>query len=188
MSAVLLVMAAPLMLLIAAAVRLSGPGPAVFRQRRVGRHGQEFTCLKFRTMTEDADHRRHEVAHLNERHEGLLFKIRNDPRITPIGSWLRRSSLDELPQLINVLRGEMSLIGPRPPLPSEVAEYDDDQRRRLRVKPGLTGLWQVSGRSELPWPEAIRLDLAYVDNWSPALDAQIMVRTAAAVVRGTGAY
>ena len=188
MAAVGLVMAAPLMLLIAVAVRLSGPGPAVFRQRRVGRHGQEFTCLKFRTMTEDADRRRHEVAHLNERKEGLLFKIRNDPRITPIGSWLRRSSLDELPQLVNVLRGEMSLIGPRPPLPSEVAEYDDDQRRRLRVKPGLTGLWQVSGRSELPWPEAVRLDLAYVDNWSPALDVQIMIRTAAAVVRGTGAY
>ncbi|MBN1172503.1 MAG: sugar transferase [Micromonosporaceae bacterium] len=187
-AAVLLIIAAPLMGLIALLIRLTSPGPAVFRQRRVGRNGREFTCLKFRTMTVDADRRREELAHLNERGEGLLFKIRHDPRVTPIGSWLRRSSLDELPQLVNVLRGEMSLVGPRPPLPSEVANYDEDLRRRLLVKPGLTGLWQVSGRSELPWPEAVRLDLTYVDNWSPALDTEIMLRTAAAVVRGTGAY
>lgn len=185
---VLLVLLAPLMLAIAVAIRLTSPGPAVFRQRRVGRYGKEFVCLKFRTMTVDADARRHEVAHLNERREGVLFKIRHDPRVTVIGSRLRRSSLDELPQLFNVLSGDMSLVGPRPPLPSEVAAYEEDVRRRLLVKPGLTGLWQVSGRSELPWSEAVRLDLAYVDNWSLALDTRILLRTATAVVRGTGAY
>lgn len=184
----ILVVVAPIMLIIAALVRLTSQGPAIFRQIRVGKNGKEFICLKFRTMAKDADARRHEVAHLNERGEGLLFKIRDDPRITSIGSLLRRSSLDELPQLVNVVRGEMSLVGPRPPLPSEVAAYDDDLRRRLLVKPGLTGLWQVSGRSELTWPESIRLDLSYVDNWSPGLDARIMLRTASAVVRGTGAY
>src|SRR5687767_726633 len=139
-------------------------------------------------MCVDADARRHEIAHLNHRTEGPLFKVRNDPRITRVGGFLRRSSLDELPQLFNVVAGHMSLVGPRPPLPSEVAGYDSDARRRLLVKPGLTGLWQVSGRSELPWPEAVRLDLSYVDNWSPRMDAAILARTAGAVVRGTGAY
>jgi exopolysaccharide biosynthesis polyprenyl glycosylphosphotransferase len=188
LASVIVCLVAPVLVAVAVAVRLSSPGPVLFRQIRVGRDGKEFVCLKFRTMRADADARRDEVAHLNERSEGLLFKIRNDPRVTRLGALLRRYSLDELPQLFNVLRGEMSLVGPRPPLPKEVAAYDEDVRRRLRVKPGITGLWQVSGRSELPWPEAVRLDLAYVDNWCPWLDLQILLRTAAAVVRGTGAY
>ncbi len=185
---VLLVVLAPLMLFIATLVRTTSTGPALFRQRRVGRGGREFTCLKFRTMTADAEARRAELVHLNERADGLLFKIRHDPRITRIGAVLRKYSLDELPQLVNVVAGDMSLVGPRPPLPQEVAAYDDALRRRLLVKPGLTGLWQVSGRSELPWEEAVRLDLSYVDNWSPALDARILLRTVSAVLKGTGAY
>jgi exopolysaccharide biosynthesis polyprenyl glycosylphosphotransferase len=184
----LLFFAAPAMLGIAMLVRATSPGPALFRQRRVGRDGKEFTCLKFRTMTADAEARRAELIHLNERHDGLLFKIRRDPRITRVGGFLRRYSLDELPQLLNVVAGDMSLVGPRPPLPQEAASYDKMVRRRLLVKPGLTGLWQVSGRSELSWAESVRLDLSYVDNWSPALDARILWRTAAAVIRGTGAY
>jgi len=188
LAAGLVVVLAPVLLGIGLAIRLTSPGPALFHQRRVGRDGREFTCLKFRTMCVDADARRHEIAHLNHRTEGPLFKVRNDPRITRVGGFLRRSSLDELPQLFNVVAGHMSLVGPRPPLPSEVAGYDSDARRRLLVKPGLTGLWQVSGRSELPWPEAVRLDLSYVDNWSPRMDAAILARTAGAVVRGTGAY
>jgi exopolysaccharide biosynthesis polyprenyl glycosylphosphotransferase len=184
----LLMVGAPAMLVIAVVIRATSPGPALFRQQRVGRGGEEFTCFKFRTMTADAETRRSELAHLNERGEGLLFKIRQDPRITRAGGFLRRYSLDELPQLLNVLAGDMSLVGPRPPLPREVADYDDMVRRRLLVKPGLTGLWQVSGRSNLSWAESVRLDLSYVDNWSPALDARILLRTVTAVVKGTGAY
>lgn len=188
LASIIVCLVSPVLVIVAIVVRLSSQGPVLFRQTRVGRNGKEFVCLKFRTMRVDADARRAEVAHLNERSEGLLFKIRNDPRVTRPGAFLRRYSLDELPQLFNVLRGEMSLVGPRPPLPNEVAAYDEYVSRRLRVKPGITGLWQVSGRSELPWPEAVRLDLAYVDNWCPWLDIQILLRTAAAVVRGTGAY
>jgi exopolysaccharide biosynthesis polyprenyl glycosylphosphotransferase len=184
----LLLVLSPFMIGTAVLVRLTSPGPALFHQRRVGRNGREFTCLKFRTMTVDAEARRAELVHLNERSDGLLFKMRNDPRITRIGGVLRKYSIDELPQLINVVAGQMSLVGPRPPLPQEVAAYDDALRRRLLVKPGLTGLWQVSGRSELSWSESVRLDLSYVDNWSPALDARILLRTVSAVVRGTGAY
>jgi exopolysaccharide biosynthesis polyprenyl glycosylphosphotransferase len=184
----LLFLLSPVMIGTALLVRLTSPGPALFRQRRVGRNSREFTCLKFRTMTADAEARRAELAHLNERNDGLLFKMRNDPRITRVGGALRKYSIDELPQLINVVAGQMSLVGPRPPLPQEVAAYDDALRRRLLVKPGMTGLWQVSGRSELSWDESVRLDLSYVDNWSPALDARILLRTVAAVVRGTGAY
>jgi exopolysaccharide biosynthesis polyprenyl glycosylphosphotransferase len=185
---VLLACAGPAMLVIALLVRRTSTGPALFRQRRVGRDGKEFTLFKFRTMCADAEARRAELVHLNERQEGLLFKIRADPRITNVGGFLRRYSLDELPQLINVLAGDMSLVGPRPPLPHEVADYDDMVWRRMRVKPGLTGLWQVSGRSELSWADSVRLDLSYVDNWSPALDARILLRTATAVTKGTGAY
>jgi exopolysaccharide biosynthesis polyprenyl glycosylphosphotransferase len=185
---VLLACAGPALLAIAVLVRATSTGPALFRQRRVGRDGKQFTLFKFRTMTVDAESRRGELVHLNERGEGLLFKIRTDPRITRVGRFLRRYSLDELPQLINVLVGDMSLVGPRPPLPHEVARYDDMVWRRLRVKPGLTGLWQVSGRSDLSWTESVRLDLSYVDNWSPALDARILLRTVSAVVKGTGAY
>jgi exopolysaccharide biosynthesis polyprenyl glycosylphosphotransferase len=183
----LLLLALP-MLLVALIVRLDSSGPALFRQQRVGRYGDHFTMFKFRTMRPDSEALRAELEHLNENSDGLLFKVKGDPRITRVGSFLRRSSLDELPQLINVVKGDMSLVGPRPPLPEEVEEYPAEVRRRLLVKPGLTGLWQVSGRSDLPWEEAVRLDLAYVDNWSTSLDLSILARTTTAVVRGTGAY
>ncbi len=187
-AALLLAVLAPLMFAVAMLVRASGPGPVLFRQTRVGRGGAEFTCLKFRTMVADAEQLREQLEHLNEKSDGVLFKIRRDPRITPIGRVLRKCSLDELPQLINVLRGEMSLVGPRPPLPQEAAQYTDEVRRRLAVKPGITGLWQVSGRSMLSWDESVRLDLSYVENWSPRLDAKILLQTTSAVVRGTGAF
>jgi lipopolysaccharide/colanic/teichoic acid biosynthesis glycosyltransferase len=154
---------------------------------RVGRDGQQFNIFKFRTMYTDAEARLAEIMHLNE-HDGALFKMRDDPRITPVGRWLRRFSLDELPQLFNVALGHMSLVGPRPPLPAEVAKYPADMRRRLVVKPGMTGLWQVSGRSDLSWEESIRLDLRYVENWSLTMDLVILARTITAVARVSGAY
>ncbi len=177
----------PVMLVIAAAVRLTSPGPALFRQTRVGVRGEPFTVLKYRSMHIEAEGRLAALQHLNE-HDGLLFKIRDDPRVTRVGRILRRYSLDELPQLINVLKGDMSLVGPRPPLPTEVALYPDDVRRRLLVKPGVTGLWQVSGRSDLSWEESVRLDLHYVENWSLVWDFGILWRTFYAVLRGSGAY
>ncbi len=183
----LLVAAALPMLAIAAIVRATDGGPALFRQTRVGLDGRHFTMLKFRSMRVTAEEELQGLLDRNEK-DGVLFKMRDDPRVTPIGTWLRRFSLDELPQLVNVLRGEMSLVGPRPPLPSEVAQYGDDVRRRLLVKPGITGLWQVKGRSDLSWEESVRLDLYYVENWSPALDAQILWRTASAVLASRGAY
>lgn len=182
-----LAVAAPALLAIAVLVRRDSPGPVLYRQQRVGEGGRVFTMLKFRTMCHDADER---LASLQDGHDGneTLFKLRRDPRVTRVGAVLRRSSLDELPQLVNVVRGEMSLVGPRPPLPSEVDRYESDAVRRLRVRPGMTGLWQVSGRSDLSWVESVRLDLWYVDNWSWALDAQILLRTGKAVLRGRGAY
>lgn len=183
----LLMLAAPVLLAVAVCLRLTSPGPVLFRQRRTGKDGREFVMYKFRTMYVDAEARLAQLRHLNE-HDGVLFKMRNDPRVTPFGRWLRRFSVDELPQLFNVLRGEMSLVGPRPPLPREVAAYPDDMRRRLVVKPGMTGLWQVSGRSDLPWDEAVRLDLRYVENWSLTLDLMILLRTLTAVCRASGAY
>jgi exopolysaccharide biosynthesis polyprenyl glycosylphosphotransferase len=183
----LLILFGPLLVAVALCVRVTSRGPVLFRQVRVGRDGSEFRIFKFRSMYVDAEERLAELRHLNE-HDGVLFKIRDDPRVTPVGRWLRRLSLDELPQLINVLTGQMSLVGPRPPLPREVAEYPDDVRRRLAVKPGMTGLWQVSGRSDLPWEEAVRLDLRYVENWSLSLDLVILLRTMTAVLRSSGAY
>jgi len=183
----LLLISAPLLLAIALWISAGSTGPVLFRQVRVGKDGREFVMFKFRTMYLDAEARLAEIRHLNE-HDGVLFKIRNDPRVTRAGRWLRRLSLDELPQLYNVVRGEMSLVGPRPPLPEEVATYPDDARRRLAVKPGMTGLWQVSGRSDLPWDEAVRLDLRYVENWSLTLDLVILLRTLTAVCRTSGAY
>jgi lipopolysaccharide/colanic/teichoic acid biosynthesis glycosyltransferase len=159
----------------------------IFRQDRVGRDGRHFTMLKFRTMHVDADETLQQLAGLNES-DGVLFKVRLDPRITRLGRILRRYSLDELPQLVNVMRGHMSLVGPRPALPSEVVRYDEDPRRRLAVKPGLTGLWQVSGRSDLSWSDTVRLDLLYVDNWSFSLDLVILCRTVKAVLGHRGAY
>jgi exopolysaccharide biosynthesis polyprenyl glycosylphosphotransferase len=179
--------AAPLLITIAIAVKVSSRGPILFRQTRIGIDGQEFTMVKFRSMVIDAEKRRSELMEHSEGNE-MLFKMKRDPRVTAIGSVIRRFSLDELPQLWNVLRGDMSLVGPRPPLPEEVAAYSDDATRRLRVRPGLTGLWQVSGRSDLSWEESLRLDLRYVDNWSMALDMAILWRTGKAVIKGSGAY
>lgn len=178
----------PFMLVIATAIRISSPGPALFRQARVGKHGETFTVYKFRTMTADAERRKITLRAFDDDGNGVLFKLRNDPRVTPLGSWLRRYSLDELTQLINVVKGEMSLVGPRPPLPEEVEQYGTDVRRRLLVKPGMTGLWQVSGRSDLTWEESVRLDLRYVENWSLTLDVLILWKTWSAVVGGRGAY
>lgn len=185
---VLIIVAAPLLIGVAVMVRKGSPGPALFTQQRVGEGGRTFRMIKFRTMVVDAEARLLEVASVEDDGNGVMFKLRADPRVTRVGAVLRRFSLDELPQLFNVLRGEMSLVGPRPPLPSEVDAYESDAVRRLRVRPGMTGLWQVSGRSDLSWGDSVRLDLWYVDNWSLALDAQILFRTANAVFQGRGAY
>ncbi len=182
-----LVALAPLIGLLTLLVRLDSEGPALFRQTRVGRDGTPFTMLKFRTMCVDAEDRLGALAAQQE-DDGVLFKMADDPRITKVGRLLRRYSLDELPQLVNVLRGEMALVGPRPPLPSEVELYDGDIHRRLAVTPGLTGLWQVSGRSDLSWEESVRLDLRYVENWSIGLDVAILLRTVGAVLGHRGAY
>lgn len=182
-----LLILAPLFAVISLVILADDHGPAFFRQTRVGKDGRPFTLYKFRSMVVDAEQRRTRLAVLNEA-SGVLFKIRRDPRVTRVGVRLRRWSLDELPQLFNVLTGDMSLVGPRPALPEESARHGDQMRRRLAVKPGITGLWQVSGRSDLPWEEAVRLDLRYVENWSLALDLQILWKTGSALLRGSGAY
>jgi exopolysaccharide biosynthesis polyprenyl glycosylphosphotransferase len=182
-----LLVLAPFFAAVAVAIRLDSAGPVFFRQGRVGRDGRRFEIAKFRTMVDGAEALQAHLDHGNEA-AGVLFKLRRDPRVTRVGRFLRRWSIDELPQLWNVLRGEMSLVGPRPPLPSEVAQYEHHVSRRLLVKPGITGLWQVSGRSDLHWDEAVRLDLYYVDHWSPIMDLVIILRTFSAVVRGAGAY
>lgn len=186
-SGLIIALAAPLMAVVAVLVKLDSRGPVLFRQERVGIEGSHFRMLKFRSMVVDAEQRLADLEHQNEGN-GVLFKIRNDPRITRIGGFLRRFSLDELPQLFNIFGGSMSLVGPRPPLPREVESYEQDVRRRLLVKPGLTGLWQVSGRSNLSWQDSVRLDLYYVENWSLAGDLVIILRTVRAVFRSTGAY
>jgi exopolysaccharide biosynthesis polyprenyl glycosylphosphotransferase len=176
--------------LVAATIRLSSEGPVYFRQERVGINGSRFSMLKFRSMVEDAEAQLSDL----KRSEGdaagnaVMFKMADDPRVTPIGRFLRRYSLDELPQLINVMRGEMSLVGPRPPLPSEVEAYESHVNRRFLVTPGITGLWQVSGRSNLDWEDTVRLDLYYVENWSLTSDLQILWRTFSAVLKRDGAY
>jgi exopolysaccharide biosynthesis polyprenyl glycosylphosphotransferase len=182
-----LILLSPLLLGLALAIRLSDRGPVLFTQTRVGKNGRTFKIYKFRTMVVDAEQRLAELQAKNE-FDGVLFKIRSDPRITPIGARLRKWSIDEMPQLINVLRGEMSLVGPRPALPDEAAKYASHVRRRLVVKPGLTGMWQVNGRSDLSWEETVRLDLRYVENWSFALDLQIMWKTVSVITHGSGAY
>jgi exopolysaccharide biosynthesis polyprenyl glycosylphosphotransferase len=186
---VLLALMSPVLAVVALLVMFGpgGRGPAIFRQERVGKDGRPFVLYKFRTMVVNAEAKLAELRNLNDT-DGELFKMRKDPRVTPVGRWLRRYSLDELPQLVNVLKGDMSLVGPRPPLALEVAGYPADMRRRLVVKPGLTGLWQVSGRSDLSWDESIRLDLTYVENWSLAMDLAILARTVSAVMRSSGAY
>lgn len=186
-SGVLIAVAAPVMAVVALSIKMESKGPVLFRQDRVGMAGRRFQMLKFRSMVVDAEARLAELQHRNEGH-GLLFKIKDDPRITRVGGVLRKYSLDELPQLFNIFAGSMSLVGPRPPLPREVEAYEHDVRRRLLVKPGLTGLWQVSGRSNLSWQDSVRLDLYYVENWSLAGDLVIVLRTVRAVFRSTGAY
>lgn len=185
-AAALLVLALP-MLVIGLIIRIGDPGPALFRQERVGRNGTTFTMLKFRSMVVDAEAR---LAALSEKNEGngLLFKMKNDPRVTPIGHFIRKFSIDELPQLWNVLVGDMSLVGPRPPLRREVDAYESHVHRRLYIKPGLTGMWQVNGRSDLSWEESVRLDLYYVENWSLTGDLVILWRTARVLLHPTGAY
>ncbi|MFO0974471.1 MAG: sugar transferase [Phycisphaerae bacterium] len=181
-----IVVSGPIMLVCAGLIRSSSPGPILFRQERVGLNGRLFRMLKFRTMMADADRRLGEVAHLNES-SGPVFKSRVDPRVTALGAWLRKYSIDELPQLFNVLRGDMSMVGPRPPIPQEVAQYDRWQRRRLSMRPGLTCLWQIRGRHRVPFDEWMRLDLEYIDHWSLGLDLRIMCRTIVTVLSGTGA-
>ncbi|GAA1587106.1 sugar transferase [Leucobacter aridicollis] len=182
-----LITLAPLLGLIALAVRLQDGGPAVFRQVRVGQNGKPFTMLKFRSMVTNAEAQQASLAAANEA-EGPLFKIKRDPRVTRVGHFLRKTSLDELPQLVNVLNGTMSLVGPRPALPSEVATYTDLERKRLTVPPGITGLWQVTGRSDLGWQEGVQLDLEYVSHRSISFDLRILGRTLGAVLRSSGAY
>jgi len=182
-----LLLLSPVLGLVAAAVRLTSQGPAFHKQIRYGQGCVPFTMWKFRTMVIDAEDRKSELNGANES-DGLMFKMRRDPRVTRVGRVLRRLSLDELPQLLNVLRGDMSMVGPRPPLPDEVALYNEVEVRRLAVKPGITGLWQVSGRSDLSWDETLAIDLRYVDNWSFSGDVDVMARTLRAVVDGRGAY
>jgi exopolysaccharide biosynthesis polyprenyl glycosylphosphotransferase len=186
-AALALMLMMPLLAVIGLAIKLDDGGPVFFRQIRVGRDGRHFKLYKFRTMVVDAEQRKLALVEQNDGH-GLLFKMRADPRVTRVGARLRRYSLDELPQLLNVLIGDMSLVGPRPALPEEATKYADYVRRRLVVKPGITGLWQVSGRSNLSWDEAVRLDVSYVENSSFVLDLQILWKTWAAVMRGDGAY
>jgi exopolysaccharide biosynthesis polyprenyl glycosylphosphotransferase len=178
----------PLLIAAAAAVKLTSKGPVFYPSERIGLDGKPFTMLKFRTMVDGADKQIPGLLSLNESQGGMLFKIREDPRVTRVGKILRRYSIDELPQFINVLRQDMSVVGPRPPLRREVAKYDGDVRRRLLVKPGVTGLWQVNGRSDLAWDESVRLDLSYVDNWSMASDLLLIAKTLKAVVASDGAY
>ncbi|GIG38666.1 sugar transferase [Cellulomonas phragmiteti] len=182
-----LVALAPVLGLAALMVAATSPGGAIYRQVRVGQDGSQFVMYKLRTMYRDADERRAALL-ASGMHDGVLFKMADDPRVTPVGRVLRRFSIDELPQLVNIIKGDMALVGPRPPLLEEVEAYDDPVQRRLYVKPGLTGLWQVSGRSDLDWEESVRLDLRYVDNWSVSMDLLILWKTARAVLGGSGAY
>jgi exopolysaccharide biosynthesis polyprenyl glycosylphosphotransferase len=187
-AAILLLLLSPLLASIALVIRVTSPGPALFRQVRVGRDGELFPVFKFRSMQTGAEQRLDELEGQNEFAGGVLFKMKDDPRVTRVGRVLRKWSLDELPQLLNVLRGEMSMVGPRPPLPTEVEKYEGHTHRRLLVKPGITGLWQVSGRSNLTWDETVRLDLQYVENWSLGLDMAVLAKTVFAVLRSAGAY
>ncbi len=186
LSTLALFVAAPVLLAIAVAVKLDSEGPVLYVSERIGKRGRVFPCFKFRTMVRNAEDMKSQLAAFNER-DGVLFKLSNDPRITRLGRFLRKYSLDELPQFLNVLRGEMSIVGPRPPIASEVEQYDLEHFRRLEVLPGLTGLWQVQARHDPSFAKYIALDTAYVENWSFWLDLKILVRTASVVLRGTGA-
>ena len=187
LAAVSLALLSPLMLAVAAAIRITSPGPVLFQQTRCGLGGRRFTLYKFRSMINNAEQLRAELHELNDL-DGAAFKLRNDPRITPVGRWLRRFSIDELPQLWNVLRGDMSFVGPRPAVPEEVDQYEPWQRRRLRMRPGLTCIWVLEGRNHLDFNRWIQLDLTYIDTWSLWLDAKIFLRTIPIVISGRGAY
>ena len=183
-----LIVSLPLLILIAVAIKLTSRGPVFYLSERIGLDGKPFSIIKFRSMVADADKRLVSLAGLNESEGGVLFKMRADPRVTPVGRIIRRLSIDELPQFVNVLKRQMSVVGPRPPLRREVDTYDDHVRRRLLVRPGITGLWQVSGRSDLSWEDSVRLDLSYVENWSMVNDLLIVLKTVRAVANGAGAY
>ncbi|TDO08276.1 Undecaprenyl-phosphate galactose phosphotransferase WbaP/exopolysaccharide biosynthesis polyprenyl glycosylphosphotransferase [Mycobacterium sp. BK086] len=187
-SSTVLLFGLPVLVALALAIKLTSKGPIFYRQERIGLDGEPFEMIKFRTMVDGADKMRAELAELNESEGGVLFKMRSDPRITPVGRFLRKYSLDELPQFINVFKRDMSVVGPRPPLAGEVKSYDDYAKRRLLVRPGITGLWQVSGRSDLSWEDSVRLDLFYVENWSMISDLLIAVKTLRAVLGHSGAY
>src|SRR5207237_201257 len=187
LAAVILAIFGPILMLPAAIlIKLTSPGPILFKQKRCGLSGRQFVMYKFRSMVDNAEQLRVELAPLNEM-DGPVFKVSRDPRITTIGKIIRRRSIDELPQLFNVLRGDMSLVGPRPPLPQEVARYERWQRRRLSMKPGMTCLWQISGRNEVSFEDWMKLDLTYIDNWSLLLDLKILLKTVPVVLLGRGA-
>lgn len=179
---------APVALIAAIAIKLTSKGPVLYPSKRVGQNGMLFEFYKFRSMRTDADETRADLFHLNEAPEGPIFKIRRDPRLTPIGRVLRKSSIDEIPQFINVLRGDMSLVGTRPPIPEEVDQYAEWERQRLLIRPGITGIWQVSGRSEIPFDRWVEMDLTYIRDWSLWLDVKLLLKTIPAVIKGTGAY
>jgi exopolysaccharide biosynthesis polyprenyl glycosylphosphotransferase len=185
------ILAIPFMLvlfaIVALLIRLDSPGPVIFKQQRVGKDGQLFCVLKFRSMVAGAEQMQSDLEALNEA-DGPLFKVKRDPRVTRVGRWLRRTSIDELPQLINVIRGEMSIVGPRPGTPEEVAQYEPWQMQRISVLPGITGLWQVSGRSDVPFEEMVLLDIFYIENWSLDLEIRILLQTIPYVLLGHGAY
>jgi exopolysaccharide biosynthesis polyprenyl glycosylphosphotransferase len=183
-----LLAALPVMIAAAIAIKLTSRGPVFYRSERIGLEGEPFQMVKFRTMVDGADKQVASLVDINESVGGVLFKIKDDPRITAIGRLLRKYSIDELPQFFNVLRRDMSVVGPRPPLRREVDTYNDQVRRRLLVLPGITGLWQVSGRSDLSWEDSVRLDLSYVENWSITNDVLIAVKTIRIVATGSGAY
>lgn len=183
-----LIFLSPLFLILAILIKVTSPGPVFFVQVRVGRFGRHFYFYKFRSMYMDAEQRKAELLSKNQSRDGVIFKMKDDPRITPIGRILRKTSMDELPQFLNVLFGDMSLVGPRPPVPSEVMQYSLEERKRLNVQPGLTCLWQVSGRSEIPFKEQVSLDKQYIGSRSLKLDLLILLRTIPAILSGRGAY
>jgi len=187
-SATVLILLSPLLLIVATLIFLDSPGPIFFSQQRVGKQGKVFTIWKFRSMYMDAEQRKMTLMANNEMKDGVLFKIKNDPRITRVGRFIRKFSIDELPQLWNVLKGDMSLVGPRPPLPNEVAKYSPSQRQRLEITPGITCIWQVSGRNELEFPQQVELDLKYIATQSFIGDLRLLLKTIPAVLKGHGAY
>ncbi len=187
-SAIIILCLSPLMILVAVLIKLESRGPVIFRQVRVGKNGREFSFYKFRSMRQDAEFAKKQIMQQNESKDGVIFKMKQDPRITKVGKIIRKFSIDELPQLFNVLEGSMSLVGPRPPLPSEVAQYTLEDRKRLHVKPGITCIWQVSGRSDIPFKQQVRLDEQYIKSHGVVRDFIILLKTIPAVITGKGAY